>query len=76
MSRRDFVSAWLFGGGVWLLGLLGLFALSPQSPERDAGSGSGRQSAYYLPSQTATLYQDPSGKYTVVVRAPGPAAYF
>ena len=76
MSRREFVSAWLFGGGVWLLGLLGLFALSAQSPEGVAGSGADRVSAYYLASQTATLYQDPSGKYTVVVRAPGPAAYF
>jgi hypothetical protein len=70
------MSAWIFGGGVWLLGLLGLVAMSAQTPERDIGSGADSGSAYYLPAQTATLYQDPSGKYTVVVRAPGPAAYF
>jgi len=76
MNRRDLVSAWLFGGAVWVLGLLGLFVLSPQSPEGELSAGADRTRAYYLASQTATLYQDPSGKYTVVVRAPGPAAYF
>ncbi len=62
--------------GVWVLGLLALVALSAQSADSGGIFASPPARAHYLPSQTATRYQDPSGKYTVVVRGPGPAIYF
>ncbi len=76
MTKREVLSAWLIGGGVWVLGLLALVALSAQSPAPGGEIASTSASSHYVPSQTAMRYQDPSGRYTVVVRGPGPAIYF
>lgn len=76
VTKREVLTAWLVGGGVWVLGLLALVALSAQSAAPAGEFASPPTRAHYVPSQTATRYQDPSGKYTVVVRGPGPAIYF
>lgn len=76
VTKREVLSAWLVGGGVWVLGLLALVALSAPSAGPGGEFASPPARAHYVPSQTATRYQDPSGKYTVVVRGPGPAIYF
>lgn len=76
VTKREVLSAWLMGGGVWVLGLLALVVLSAPSAAPGGEFASPQASTHYLASQTATRYQDPSGKYTVVVRGPGPAIYF
>ncbi len=51
---------------VWLLGLIGL-ALTPATSAADL-SGETRSGVVYSLNDTQTLYQDPSGTYSVPVR--------
>ncbi len=78
MSARSFLAAWVTGGGLWLLGLIGLVVVpqhyDPNVAYLDDATAS-RDSTYYVHTRTSWLHQDPSGKYTVVVRAIRPVAH-
>lgn len=79
MSAHSFLSAWITGGGVWLLGLAALFAASQHTEDtaRDVNeSAASSYAAYRVHTQTSWLYQDPSGRYTAVLRATRPVESF
>lgn len=69
MFGRQFIAAWLMGGGIGLAGLAGLMAFpgTPASEGGDAGTTS--SSAYYTHTGSWFTYQHPSGKYSVVLRS-------
>ena len=73
MFGRQFVAAWLIGGGIELAGLAGLmvFPGTPASEGWDAGATSSL--AYYAHTGSWSTYQHPSGKYSVVLRSLRPA---
>ena len=78
MSTRSFLAAWLTGGGLWLLGLIGLVLVPQPYDQRVAyldGAAASGNSTYYVHTRTSSLHQDPSGKYTVVVRGIRPVAH-
>ena len=57
--------------GAWVTGI-SLLALAPHSIARgDAATEAGRTPIYNLDSRVSSVYQDPSGRYTVYVRSPG-----
>ena len=56
--------------GAWVSGILAL-ALAPHSIARgDAANEADRTPIYHLDSRVSSVYQDPSGRFTVYVRAP------
>ena len=66
-----FISAWVIGGGIWLLGMLALLVVPMITTDVNAGVTSAP--AYYSHSGNWTTVTDPSGKYTAVVREMVPA---
>ena len=66
-----FVSAWVIGGGVWLLGMFALMVVPMIATDVNAGVTA--SPAYYSHSGNWTTVTDPSGKYTAVVRQMVPA---
>jgi hypothetical protein len=64
---REIAAAWIVGGAIWVAGVGGLAAVS--APEADGAMAAGGFASYLQPSQSWSTYQDPSGKYTVVVRS-------
>ena len=56
--------------GAWVTGIA-VLALAPHSTTHgDAANEVGRTPIYSLDSRVSSVYQDPSGRFTVYVRAP------
>ncbi len=64
---REVAAAWIVGGTIWVAGLGGLATLS--APAADGTSAAVGANSYLQPTNSWSTYQDPSGRYTVVVRS-------
>jgi len=67
--RRELAAAWIVGGAIWMAGVGGLAAVSAPNAEGALAAVGEGPGSYLQPSRTWSTYQDPSGKYTVVVRS-------
>lgn len=68
MRLRSVISAWILGGGIWALGMLGLFAAPLLATETGAEARAQPVTTAYIHTGSWATYQHPSGKYTVRVR--------
>ncbi len=72
ISRRV-IGAWVMGGSIWVLGMFGLLAAPVTA---DITTSAVTASDYYAHTGSWKSYTDPSGKYTVVIRALAPGRAF
>ncbi len=68
MRLRSVISAWILGGGIWALGMLGLFAAPLLATESGAEARESTTVTAYIHTGSWATYQHPSGKYTVRLR--------
>lgn len=70
MLRRTVVIA-VAMFAVWAIGVSSLAFVPPTRNGVDAGASIGRGVLHHLGTSVYVSRQDPSGKYTVIVRSPG-----
>ncbi len=65
---RETAAAWIVGGGIWLAGIGGLAYATAPAIDGSMGVAGNAGASYFIPANTWSTYQDPSGKYRVVER--------
>lgn len=68
MNTRTVMATWLFAGGVWIAGLVGLSATGICGESVDPMNAA-QAPQVYTHTGAWMSYQHPSGKYTISIRA-------